>query len=595
MKITAVIALAILAHGAVAVAVPLQSSSPSEKNSREIQKHQIEDLPPISTIVTSEGIIEIAPIYPVETTSTGLPFDSHPDNLENFPTTVDDIAGDDPKNQTNTAVSARHRYQPKSHSAQGGYNYTEIEALFNEMLSEYEYEGKNLKRSIPRLDVVDKALQRLKAYNSTNPSDDEKAQLIIDQLGSDLTQYRRNGYKYTSPQLEVAAIHKAEDRLRRLNVTRDASLIHGEKLRDYCYQIDGSHHRQESCAREAKQKVAVAALHSQPSWNSTAVLGKRDVKKVMPDIVSAGSKLERRQDDPTPDPAWLDKFLFPEKDNSLPKRNEKRWEFEGSLNMEYEDPKSHETTDVDMEASWFSDWKRSLAESDEGCPISCIDSSVQQAVKWNLADQVRKLENDIETKIAKPFIEFKNATEDATDAIQNAVERFTASVHKHKSHSPGKLNVTATFDPSKLRKRGLPESVRNLENEIGSKITKPFNKLAEPFAKLKNSTECSQSGSYSKPRSSIEPRMHAKDIKRPHGDLGNCQKYGSQTPNQEFSHENGRKLFHHQSQMQKEKHQYEALMPEGEHWVTEEEQTELYAQIRKELKDVEFPSRKARL
>jgi len=50
------------------------------------------------------------------------------------------------------------------------------------------------------------------------------------------------------------------------------------------------------------------------------------------------------------------------------------------------------------------------------------------------------------------------------------------------------MNITATFDPKKYRKRGLPESVRKLENQIGSKFAEPYNKLIEPFAELKNST-----------------------------------------------------------------------------------------------------------
>jgi len=545
MRVTAFVALAILAHGALGL--PVQSSSPFEKDSRDIQKHQIEDLSPISAFVTPGGIIESAPQYPVETTSTGLPFSSHPDDLETFPTIADDIPGDGQKNQTNTIVSAQPSSRPSSHSAKGGYNYTHIEVLLSDLLSQYDkHESKHSKRFDPRLDNVGKGRNHFKVLNSTIPSDDEKARLIFDQLDSDLKKSRISSYRYNLPQLELAAIHKAEGRLRSLNVTKDASLRLGEKLRDYCYKVHGSRYRQESCARDANKMLTGTVLHTRPSWNSTALVGKRAMTEGVSDKFAASqaeqaaspslsrelasvlasqltlakcpgkpqwrpvkhyedvsdcalktykgnptSNLERRDDDPTPDPAWLNKFLFPEQDNSLPKRNEQRWEFEGFGDLEYENPQTREKTEFDFEADWFSEWMQSHAgkDKDEHGSIPHTNSSTKHSARWDRDEQVRKLEHEIETKIANPFAVFKNATKDATEAIHDAVERFTARVHKHKSHLPGKMNVTATFDPSRHRKRGLPESVRKLENQIGNKITQPYDKLTEPFTDLKNSTK----------------------------------------------------------------------------------------------------------
>ncbi|KAN0099761.1 hypothetical protein V8E51_013536 [Hyaloscypha variabilis] len=545
MVITGLIAWAILAQRVFAV--PVQNSSPSVKDSR-VQKHQIEDLPPITGFVTPEGIIEVAP-YPLETTSTGLPFDRHPDNLKSFPTIVDDISSAGSKKQLNTTVSSQHRHQPLSNSAQRGYDDTEIEDWLDVMFRQYSHEGKYSKRWMPRLDTVGKELQPLrplKPVSSTNLSDDDKAQIVMDQLEYAFRNYHKNGYKYSFPHIAVAAIHKAKDSLHRLNITGDASLRYSEKLRAYCYQIHGSQHRQESCARQLNEKVTGAALHSNPSWNSTAILGKRAVMKILSEDVSASQtaeevftsqvtqpssvesfisklrlaycpgqsvwkpaeqfedlrdcalythlvkhedKLERRDDDPSPDPAWLKKFLYPEQHNSLPKRNEKRWEFEASMNLEYEDPQSHETAEFDVEASRFPDWEQIRAENSEKSFDIYAESLTNQSTKRYLTNDVRKLENKIETKIAKPWIEFKNATKDATDAIQDAVERFTARMHKHKYHVPGNMNITATLDPSKHRKRGLQESVRKLENEVGSEITEPLHELTEPSLQLNNSTK----------------------------------------------------------------------------------------------------------
>jgi len=511
MKITAFIASAILAY--CAVAAPVQSSSPLEKNSRENQKHEIEDLPPISTFVTPGVFIEPVPEYPQETIKTGLPFYSHPDNLESFPTIVDDIPGEETKSQTNTTVSPQHGYPPVSSSRHGGYHYTNLRDPLDQIdLKEsiriekqaHKRLQKHSKRSDPRAEKVVGLLKRLDILNSAQTSDEKMADVIIDELESYLRTYRANDWKYDAPQVEVAAVHKAEDHLHGLNLTRDATLRHGEKLRDFCYQIDGSYHRKEACARGIMEKEIMR--------NLTAGLGKRAVSDDTSSDVAASqdaspsltgqtpsietsvsqftlaycpgesdwkpaeqfsdvsdcarltrvvktSELEGRQDDP----AWLDKFIFPEYENGLSNRNDRRWEFEGSMSMEFEDPKSHETTDVDLEANWLSDWKRGLAQGNE----ESRTSSAKQDVTRELADRIRKLEDDMGMEITKPSSEPNNATEAAKDATQDAVERFAAGINK----------------------RGLPESVRKLENEIGFKITEPYNEATQALTEFKNSTE----------------------------------------------------------------------------------------------------------
>jgi hypothetical protein len=607
MKITAFIASAILAYSAAAA--PVVTSTPFENDPRGIQKHQIEDLPPISTFVTPGGFIQPILEYPQETTSTGLPFDSHPNNLETFPTIFDDIPGDGPKNQTNTTVSAQHR--PASHSNLRGYNDTNISYLLDELVREYKilHAEKHSKRSDPQVENAFKSTQATHSLNSTKTSDDEMAQRITDQPQIDLKSYRTHGWKFIAPQLQADAIRKAENRILHLNITRAVALRHADKLRDLCHQVDGSSHRKASCAREVEETALLmmsSKLHQASSCNETAnLLGKRAVSEnttgeVSPSqttkeashsypvtqpssvessiyqfslaycrgeseyklaeefqdttecaLIHSCSKagLERRQQDPK----WLKKVLCPEQDNSIPwKRDGGNWGFEGSLNMEFESPKTHDTADVDFEVDWFSDWKR----DSEGT----AQPSAKQSVKRDFADQIEKLENEIGAEI-KQFIDLKNATEERAldDVIQDAVERFAARVKHHKPHSSGKMNVTATFDTSNYRKRdisesvlkvesetaarvrnrykymkapvyvlknftegsdyvahegagitslpvgkgssttrlkpsnhskrGLPESVRKLENEIGAEITKPFDEVAKPFTELKNSIE----------------------------------------------------------------------------------------------------------
>jgi hypothetical protein len=515
MKITAFIASAILAYGAVAA--PVQSSSQLEKNSRENQKHEIEDLPPISTFVTPRGFIEPIPGYPQVTTKTSLPFDNHADNSESLPTIDDDILGDETKSQTKTTVSPQHGYPPVSSSRHGGYHNTNLRDLLEQIdfkesvrieKQAHERLQKHSKRSDPRAEKVVGLLKRLDILHSAQTLDEKMAEIIIDELESYLRTYRASGWKYDAPQVEVAAIHKAEDHLHGLNLTGDATLRHGEKLRDLCYQIDGSYHRKEACARRIMEKGSVR--------NLTAGLGKRAVgedtsgdvatSQPNPDAspsltgqppsvetsvsqftlaycpgesywkpaeqfsdVSDCARLTRVVKTVDDDPAWLDKFIFPEYENSLPKRNDRTWDFEGSMSMEFEDPKSHDTTDVDLEANWFSDWKRALAQGNE----ESRTSFAKQDVTRELADRIRNLEDEMGTEITAPVTVIKNCTYNVTAV----------------GFIPVKHNATARFNPSWHYKRGLPESVRKLENEIGSEITEPYDEVTRPLTEFKNSTE----------------------------------------------------------------------------------------------------------
>jgi len=426
--------------------------------------------------------------------------------------------------------------------------------------------------------------------NSTR--DDQEAQRIMDKLEAYLRAYHTNGWKYNSPIVQTKAIKEAENQLHRLNITSDAAKMHGEKLQDLCRHIDGSSHRKEACAKAAGQSLVTSSgMNDKPSnTETTKLLEKRAVSEeefhtpmsqdssvkssdyvftwaqcpgqsgyipveqvqdttrcALIHYVSKAQDHLRRQiaADPTneDDPARLRKLPFPESDYSLPRKRD-------DSNFEFENPEIHENTDVHFDVDWFSDWERD-------------HSPTEQPIKRDRTDQeMTKSENHIEAEIST-FTELENATEDAAldDVIEDTVEVFGARVMHDESHSSGKMNVTATFDPSNSRelevsesveemeresevaagvmieskhittpadvvknstdkglaaivynatgiavmheksnstarlitsrhhKRGLPESVRKLENEIGDKIEELFDEVNKPFAELKNATD----------------------------------------------------------------------------------------------------------
>ena len=91
MRLTSFIVAATLAFTPTAptFAIPL---TPANINQSDVVAHQ--EITPIPISVAPDGIIVPGPVDPpTETTDTGLPFDSHPDNLEDFPHVQDTSTG----------------------------------------------------------------------------------------------------------------------------------------------------------------------------------------------------------------------------------------------------------------------------------------------------------------------------------------------------------------------------------------------------------------------------------------------------------------------------------------------------------------------
>ncbi len=370
----------------------------------------------------------------------------------------------------------------------------------------------------------------------------------MDKLEAYLRAYHANGWKYNSPQVQTKAVKEAENQLHHLNITSDAAKTHGEKLQDLCHHIDGSSHRREACAKAAGQSLINSSrLNDNPSNTKSATLlekragveddlqfpmsqsssvkssdyrftwaqcpgqsGYIPVEEVQSTtrcaLIHYGSKTHnhpRRQIAAGPinedDPPWLKKLLFPESDYSLSrKRDDSNWVFEESMDMEIENPGIHDNnweseepmvmefdnpetrknTDVHLDADWFSDWKRD-------------QSPAEQPIKGGrISQEMTKSENHIEAEI-KSITELKNATEEATPDhfIEDTVEVLGARVKHHESHSSGKMNITASSDPSKYRELEVSESVKEVESEVAAQAMIQSKHITTPADVIKNSTD----------------------------------------------------------------------------------------------------------
>lgn len=205
MKVTTLIAPAILACGAFAA--PLLSA-PFKNHSSEVQKHEVEDLPPITTFVQPGGLIEPVPQPPQETTATGLPFNSHPDNLEHFPTiTSDNTSEYGQKNSTDASTDT-------SLPEMDAHLQYLLDPIYS--LESHKDAEKHSKRSTSE---VEQSSNFVHGSDDTNAYDDEQTQRIIDQVQADIKTYRTN--KFNSHLVQVDAIQKAEDQLRQLEISRE--------------------------------------------------------------------------------------------------------------------------------------------------------------------------------------------------------------------------------------------------------------------------------------------------------------------------------------------------------------------------------------
>jgi len=195
---------AILACGALTA--PLLSA-PFKNHSSKVKKHKVKDLPPITTFIQPGGLIEPLPQPPQETTATGLPFDIHPDNLEDFPTITSGNASED--GRKNSTGASTHASLPEMDA--------HLEYLLGLIysLESHKDAEKYSKRSTSE---VEQSSNSVHSIDDTNDDDDEQTQHIIDQLQANIKTYRAN--KFNTHLVQVDAIQKAKDHLRQLNTSR---------------------------------------------------------------------------------------------------------------------------------------------------------------------------------------------------------------------------------------------------------------------------------------------------------------------------------------------------------------------------------------
>jgi hypothetical protein len=509
MRITALVASAVLAHRAVSG--PVYPSSSLKNNPREIQKHEIEDLPPISTFVTPWGIIEPIPELPEETTATGLPFDSRPDNLENFPTIVDDIP-DDGHNETNTTVSVAHSIGPTSDHALGEPtdSSTNVAAL-QELVDQYISMSRDDKNSkLPSPDFLENLQSAVwGAQLAETPEGNEAQHVGPRSIGWELLWEKQFGPNVPRP-----------DTVSPKNKTSKRALCEGTS--SYLFaprptnETSPSRTNQPTSVESSISQFSLAYCPGESGWIPASQFV--DTKQCA--LVHYGKPtskpLERRQDDPP----WLSKFLFPELDNSLPKRDERGWDIEGSMNSERENPETHETTDVNLDVDWWSAWKRDHASAagenrelqrrdvaGKDISIDANDSDIDDVEIYSegrTPAHWREFESNMVPAamagVAPPRTGESNMLQVmAALALHRAGHANTAGIAPprvgdvYKCYIMSQTNKASdecfirkenhtTRHPGKqIVKRDLAGQVEKFENEIGAEIKKPF-------AELKNAT-----------------------------------------------------------------------------------------------------------
>jgi hypothetical protein len=483
MKITDLIARAILASGAVAT--PLHPV-PFKNRTSKIQKHQADDIPPITTSVTLEGFIEPSFQFPEETSATGLPFDSHPDNFEYFLTITTSASSDErQKNKTNAILPTYHGSRPTSHiipkrdpaiATADNDLEDDLQDLLDHM-KEHEQGKKHTKRSDSQ---IGQGLKRIRTIHTTK-SDDEKAQRIIDQLQADITRYWSNSF--SSHQEEINAIKHAEDKHRHLNVSGDPTLRYGEKLRDHGYDIDGKYHVIDSCAREAGEN-RLAPRHliysglfpsghrnkTAYSWNETSNL------------------LEKRADSPNSSgdisESEFTQNAYPSVSQDLP-FNAKLREGREALNQvrAYLDEKNKvHYTNGSLPAEFNNVWKvitqYSLPVKFKQAYMEMVRDYRKSAPHQTSYPQDSSSHNPVNSsshsKLARRRPEpalLKNVTEHDVDSVASEAKKITAAASEN-------LNSSATSNPSTHLRRDLSEKWDKLESEV-----------SEPYSEIKNATE----------------------------------------------------------------------------------------------------------
>lgn len=210
-------------------------------------------------------------------------------------------------------------------------------------------------------------------------------------------------------------------------------------------------------------------------------------------------------------PPWLRKLLFPESDYSLPRKRD---------HSQTEQPIKRERTGQEMtksenhieaEIQSFTEIKN---VTEKATPGGFIEDTVEvsgarvehhqshSSGKTNVSatsdpSNYRQLEvsesvEEVENQVAAGVMIQSNHIMTPADVAKNSTDKGFVAVTYNATGigvMHGKSNSTARLITSKHYKRGLPESVRKLENDIGDKIEELFDEVNKPFAELKNATD----------------------------------------------------------------------------------------------------------
>jgi hypothetical protein len=348
----------------------------------------------------------------------------------------------------------------------------------------------------------------------------------MDKLEAYLRAYHTNGWKYNSLIVQTKAIKEAENQLHRLNITSDAAKMHGEKLQDLCHHIDGSPHRKEACAKAGGQSLVTSSgMNDMPSnTETTKLLEKRAVsEEEFHTPMSEDSSVESSD------------YVFtlaqcPDQSGYIPVEQVQDTTRCALIHyvskvQDYsptEQPIKRDRTDREMtksenhieaEISTFTELKNATEDAS-------LDNAIEDTVEvfaarmkhheshfsaktnvtatfdpsnsreLEVSESVEEIESESEVA-AGVMIESKHITTPA-NVVKNSTDNGFAAVTYNATavavmHE--KSNSTARLITSKQYKRGLPESVRKLENAIGDKIEELFDEINKPFAEFENSTD----------------------------------------------------------------------------------------------------------
>lgn len=532
--------------------------SPLQNDPREMQTHEIEDLPPISTFVSPDGFVE--PI-PEETTATGLPFERYPDNLETFPTVVDDIPEDrqfrqtevgaynvdgypdnpkafptvvddipdDEQDKTDIWVYPAHHHPPAFNHHPEGFNASSSDStVWKELLQAYygkDADSENIKHPNPKpikgiKDLISGHFKGLisagliAAPSQAVDGGEAQAKQIEPRSFDQERMWREQSGDAPLPEWYIK--HKQAP-------NQDSSPISASQTTK---EILTSPTSSPDSAESSISEFSLPYCPGESGWRPSDHYVDTTHCALVRHPKETPSQLQRRQDDDNHiyknGKNLLYKIMNPDQDNSLtaetfdPKNNidyvnfhQKRdgnsWDVEGSANGEFENPWNHQTTEVDADVDWWSEWKRDdaapSAENDklqrrdvDGSDIP-MEDSISHSDNWKSSQRLATLSNFTNSALSRIHGNSHDnnipTEQELSQAISEALQ--VARLRSEKCHIMAKETNSADeclwpYPPSnstlleqQINKRDLAGQVEKFKNEIGSEIK-------NPFADLKNAT-----------------------------------------------------------------------------------------------------------